>query len=216
MARVANRGLTEAEAKRFYDRHGSKLEWSDAFEERAKRLAFSWVEPRPGDRVLELGVGCGHFQPYALERVGPAGLVAGFDLSETMLRLTKDRAPAACLVRASAAHLPFRAESFDWAFSSYVLDLLPTQVIEAALRGLHEALRPGGSLVLCSLTEGHSALERTFMALWKRIHRLAPERLGGCRPLRLAPLVQAAGFEVVRREHVGQLGMPSEVLLARR
>ena len=54
------------------------------------------------------------------------------------------------------------------------------------------------------------------MGLWKRIHRFAPARVGGCRPLSLEPLVKAAGLEVVQRPHVGQLGMPSEVLQARR
>ena len=99
-------GLSEAEAKRFYDRHGARLELSDAFESRAKELAFSWLAAEPGQRVLELGVGCGHFQAHASERVGPEGLSVGIDLSETMLGLTRDKAPRAGLLRASAARLP--------------------------------------------------------------------------------------------------------------
>ena len=109
--------ISEREAQRFYDRHGQRLEFSDAFEGRAKALAWSWCALEPGHRVLELGV-------------------------------------------------------------------------------------------------GEAWLERLFMGLWSRIHALAPAQVGGCRPLELSPFLAAAGFHVVRRQHVGQLGTPSEVLLA--
>ena len=53
------------------------------------------------------------------------------------------------------------------------------------------------------------------MSLWQGIHRvLGPAAVGGCRPLELGGLLEAAGFQVLRSEHVGQLGTPSSVVLA--
>lgn len=212
----AGRGLSEREAQRFYDRYGRKLEWSDAFESRAKRRAWDLLALSAGEAVLEIGPGCGHFLAHACERVGERGRVVGVERSPTMLGLCRARAPRAHLLRASAARMPLAPDCFDAAFASYVLDLMPEETQDAVLAEFARVLRPGGRVVLCSLSEGRSALQKTLMATWKAIHRLDPVRVGGCRPLALAPRVRAAGFEIVVAEDVAQLGIPSEVLLARR
>ncbi|MDC3378687.1 class I SAM-dependent methyltransferase [Planctomycetota bacterium] len=207
--------LTPREAKRFYDRYGTKLDWSDPFEGRAKAVAHSWVGLQPGDRVLELGIGCGHFQAHAAQRVGATGASVGVELSTTMLELTRAKAPAAHLVHGNMLSLPLASGSFDWGFSSYVLDLLPLHAIAPALREARRVLKAGAPLVLCSLTEGQTRAERLIIAMWKGIHALGPAHVGGCRPVCLQPLLREAGFEIERSEHVGQLGVPSEVILAR-
>jgi len=217
---VIEETVSEREAQRFYDRYGKKLEFSDAFEGRAKAVAWDWCELKPGQSVLEVGVGTGRFQAYAHAQVGGGGpgqegLCVGLDLSRTMLELGQQRAPGADQVQGSVCALPLADASFDWVFSSYTFDLLPLRAIRAALPEVRRVLKPEGRVVLCGLTEGQASLERVFMFLWKGIHSLAPAQVGGCRPLELTPLLEDAGFEVLRREHVGQLGTPSEVLLAR-
>jgi len=213
---VIEETLTREEARRFYDDYGRKLEWSDPFEGKAKARAAELLALGPGERVLELGVGTGRFQAHACERAGPEGLVVGLDLSATMLGLSREAAAGARLVRADASRLPFPPATFDAVFSAYTLDLLPRPLIEATLAEVRRVLRPDGRAVLCSLTEGRSAVQRGLMALWKGIHqRLGAARVGGCRPLELAPFVAAAGLEVPAREHVAQLGIPSEVVVAR-
>ena len=57
-----------------------------------------------------------------------------------MLALTRARTPTARVVRASVARLPLADASFPWAFSSYVLDLLPPEVIPLALAEVRLAL----------------------------------------------------------------------------
>jgi ubiquinone/menaquinone biosynthesis C-methylase UbiE len=211
------RGLDEGQARRFYDKLGKRLSWGEPFEGRAKALAFSWVEAQPGQRVLEVGVGTGDFFASLAERgVLDEVLGVGLDVSSTMLRLTDERAPGARLVRGSACAPPFAPGSFDWIYLGYTLDLFPLERVVPTLRALRELLAPEGHALICSLTEGRTVLERLSMGTWKLIHRaLGPAAVGGCRPLVLSPLLEEAGFEVLRRQHVGQLGTPSEVLLAR-
>lgn len=206
--------LSQREAQRFYDAYGRKLEWGDPFEARAKARALGLAAVEAGERVLELGVGTGRFQAAAL--AWGAGLVVGLDVSSTMLGLAREAAPRAHPLRGTATALPFADGSFDLVFSTYTFDLLALRDVELALREARRVLRPGGRLAACSLTEGRTLAQRALIGAWKGIHRwLGAARVGGCRPLELSELVRAAGFRVEADEHVAQLGIPSEVVLAR-
>ena len=106
--------------------------------------------------------------------------------------------------------------SFDRLLCTYVLDLLGTAVLPQVLAEFHRVLQPGGKLVLVSLTEGTDVPSKLIIGLWKAAYKVHPLTCGGCRPLRLQTLVQQAGFSILQREVIVQLGMPSEVVLAER
>jgi ubiquinone/menaquinone biosynthesis C-methylase UbiE len=120
------------------------------------------------------------------------------------------------VVRADALALPYPNGSFDSVLSSYLLDLLPIEAMAGALGEFHRILRPTGRIVLVNLTkatiDGPSWYERCYRAL-PSVGRAYV--LGGCRPVRMAHLVSAAGFVDARRTVVPQL-LPSEILIARK
>ena len=74
--------------------------------------------------------------------------------------------------------------------------------------------KPTGRVALVSLTEDRPWPSRAVMGLWKIACRVRPILCGGCRPVRLAGLVFAAGFRQVSREVVPQMGVPSEIIVA--
>ena len=98
--------------------------------------------------------------------------------------------------------------------ASYVLDLLPAGDLPAALAGFRRVLRPGGRMVIVSLTEGVTAPSRLIVALWKAVYSVSPLACGGCRPLQLSEMVCQAGFDNIEREVIVQLGVPSEIVIA--
>ena len=170
---------------------------------------------RPGERVLDVGCGVGNVRAKLREQAGPEGMAVGIDFAPRMLAATRRRVPGAGLARADARQLPFAAGTFDLVWSSYMLDLLPTADLTPVLCEFMRVLRPGGRVTLVPFTKPGEKLtwwERAYLRtpVW-----LVPYVFGSCRPVRLRPFVEEAGFEAIESEEVAR-GMRSEVLTARR
>jgi len=200
-------------AQRFYDRLGAGHDWAEFYEGRAKQVGLERLNLAPGQRLLNVGVGTGKAHAQLKTAVTPEGATFGLDLSAVMLKLAYSRTNTP-MCRADARRLPFAPASFDRLISTYVLDLLPARHLPALLAGFCRVLKPGGRMVLVSLTEGVDMPSRALVALWKAVYAVSPIACGGCRPVQLAPLVQQAGFNQVQREVIVQLGIASEVVVA--
>jgi SAM-dependent methyltransferase len=102
-----------------------------------------------GERVLDVGCGCGDSTLEIARRVGAAG-VMGIDLSAPMLALARERAVAAGLPdvrfeQADAQVHAFAPASVDVVYSRFGVMFFADPV--AAFANLRRALRPGGRLV---------------------------------------------------------------------
>jgi ubiquinone/menaquinone biosynthesis C-methylase UbiE len=77
----------------------------------------SRLELKPGQGVLEVGVGTGSNLPLMAECVGPGGTLLGLDISVGMLRQCEKKVRRhrlnANLTEGEAAHLPFVDDAFD-------------------------------------------------------------------------------------------------------
>ncbi len=110
--------------------------------------------PRKGERVLDLGCGCGLDCFVAALHVGSEGHAAGVDLSDAMLARPMERADAwppdnVSFHLGDLEHLPFGDGSFDAVSSNGALNLVPDK--PAAFREIHRVLVPGGALVVADL-----------------------------------------------------------------
>jgi ubiquinone/menaquinone biosynthesis C-methylase UbiE len=163
--------------------------------------------------VLNVGLGTGKEHLLIQGAVAPGGLACGLDYSPRMLAIAQKRTGApVCL--ADGGRLPFTSQTFDRLYCAYVLDLIPSAEIPYWLAGFRRALKPGGQIVLLSLTEGVDQISRAFIRLWKLAYEASPIACGGCRPLQLADLARQAGFTPQERQVIVQFGVPSEVLVA--
>jgi len=102
---------------------------------------------RPGDRVLEVGVGTGiNAALYPRECA-----VTGVDLSSSMLDKARDRIARkgvrnVRVMEMDAANLKFADDSFDFVYAPYVISVVPDPVSVA--REMRRVCRPGGRIVI--------------------------------------------------------------------
>jgi SAM-dependent methyltransferase len=100
----------------------------------------------PGERVLDVGCGCGQTSLQLARRVGPSGAVLGIDVAAVMLERARARAaglPNLRFVNADAQTHRF-GERFDLVFSRFGVMFFADP--PAAFANLRRALLPGGRL----------------------------------------------------------------------
>jgi SAM-dependent methyltransferase len=111
--------------------------------------AMAVLAPHAGERLLDVGCGCGQTTLSLATSVSPGGEVVGLDISRPMLAVARQRAEAAAsgvrFIEADAQTWPFEPGSFDGLFSRFGLMFFADP--KAAFRNLLGALTPGGRLV---------------------------------------------------------------------
>ncbi|HEY2428755.1 MAG TPA: methyltransferase domain-containing protein [Acidimicrobiales bacterium] len=110
-----------------------------AFVPELGRVVVDLLDPRPGERILDLGCGDGALTAAIVAR---GATVVGVDSSDAMVAAARARGIDARL--ADGAALPFTAE-FDAVFSNAALHWMPDADRVAA--SVAAALRPGGRFV---------------------------------------------------------------------
>lgn len=153
-----------------------------------------------GGRVIEVGIGCGIFTRY-LAATGAS--VTAVDINPAFVEGVRD-VPGVTAVLADATS-PLGLGQHDLALCSEVLEHVPPSHSLAMLRSLHDALRPGGVLVLTTpqryaMVELMARLLRfpPVLAIARRLYGTADE-LGHINLLTAGQLrrqILSAGFSI--------------------
>ena len=215
-----NRYLSPAEAKRFYDRLGSRQDWQGFFENPPINEMIAHTVFDSPHSVFEFGCGTGSLAARLLRHHLPADArYVGLDISSTMVSLTRERLkPWAERARVyqsdGSSRIPEPDRSFDRFISTYVFDLLAPDFIDQLLSEAHRLLVPGGKLCLVSMTFGATPLSRVVCLGWLRVWRFRPGIVGGCHPIMLSDYLRSDWWNADHETVVTSWGITSEVLVA--
>jgi ubiquinone/menaquinone biosynthesis C-methylase UbiE len=167
------------------------------------------ADAQPGQRILDIGCGCGAIAIQLARKVGPSGHVLGIDISVPMLerarQLTSRELPAD-YVLADATVYPFDPESFDLLVSRFGVMFFADPVL--SFRNLRKSLRPEGRLVFACWREPreNSWMMTPLMAVYKHVPKLpqlGPEDPGPfafADEARVKRILTEAGFADVAME----------------
>jgi SAM-dependent methyltransferase len=152
------------------------------------------VEPRAGDRILDLGSAGGAMTHY-LSTFGAD--VVGVDAERGAVEVASRLFPRLRFEVADATALPFEPASFDKAVAADLVEHMEDQALDAMLRELHRVLLPGGSVSIYTPNARHPIevlKERDLVLARNETHiglRDAPA---------LVEALESAGFAVDRDE----------------
>ena len=127
-----------------------------------RKDAVRIANDRPGQRILEVGVGTG----LSLLSYNRNNRLVGIDISAPMLRRAQDRVAehkltnVEALAVMDAKHLAVPDNSFDVVVAQYVITAVPDP--EATLDEFVRVLKPGGEIVLVNNLGAESGFRRAF------------------------------------------------------
>lgn len=168
--------------------------------DRARIHALARLDIKPGDRILEVGVGTGLSLPLYPRHCQ----IVGIDLTGPMLdkgreRVRKHGLGHVELQRMDASRMQFPDASFDAVFAAYVITAVPQP--KQVLAEMARVCRPGGRIVLLNhFSNGNpliSKVERTIAPLCSRI--------GFRSDLSMEELFEGTDLVVTRKEKVPPL-----------
>lgn len=208
---------TKEETKAFYNRIARVYDLlAERTEQPIRDMSFEKLIPKPGERILEIGVGTGHNLARIAKAVGLGGRAFGIDLAENMVvaaRKTLEKAGCDDLVDlrcGDAEQLPYEAESMDAVIMNFTLELFDTPGIRRVLDEVHRVLRYEGRIVVAGISKEGKQDFTVHAFEWT--HRHFPNLLD-CRPIYISRALGDAGFLVVDVA-IEHKWVPIEIVLA--
>ncbi len=171
------------------------------------QAAIAALKPDAGERILDIGCGCGHSSVELAARVGPSGSVMGLDVSRPMLEVARARPAAAgsgALEFLEADAQTADLSGFDAIYSRFGVMFFNNP--PAAFANMRKALKLGGRMAfVCWRPYGENPWMKAPMEAAEPYlppqpprDPVAPGPFAFADPERVRGILEGAGFTDVR------------------
>ena len=170
-----------------------------------------------GRRVLEVATGSGELYRQLLS-ANSTGITVGADLSPSMAAAIKQSLNGHsnghrgryALQACDARELPYPDACFDLLVSCYLFELLADADMSTAAAELRRVIRPGGKLLLTSVSQSRPGFNFLYRAGGIAIPTFLGRQVANAMPR----VLTAAGFRLTHRETLRQSGYPTDIMVA--
>ena len=165
-----------------------------------------------GERIVDIGCGCGATSFALAQRVGPGGHVLGIDISAPMLAQARKVQPAGLpvdFVLADATVYPFEPASFDLLFSRFGVMFFADPALSFA--NMRRAMRPSGRVSFACWREPRENpwMMTPLQAVYQHVPKMPPVGPEDPGPFafaseaRVGRILSEAGFSGIQMEPQG-------------
>jgi SAM-dependent methyltransferase len=173
------------------------------------QLLIARANASPGERVLDVGCGCGSTSIALAQKVAPSGFVLGVDISAPILAHARQLAPRGLPVDfalADATVYPFDPQSFDLLVSRFGVMFFAEPAKSFAHMRL--ALRPDGRVTFACWREPRANpwMMAPLQAVYRHVPKLPPQEpddpgpFGFASEERVTRILRDAGYRDVAME----------------
>lgn len=192
----------------------------EKFEKKARERGLELLDPREGERILEIGFGTGCALVDIARSVGEEGMVYGIDVSKEMVELAEGRVKEEGLssrveiLEGDARCLSYEDSKFDAVYMGETLELFDTPDIPKVLNETERVLKEAGRLGIVSMCrKGYEG--SSFVRIYEWFHQRFPKYLN-CRPIYVEDELKATGYEIKRIDEIMSVGIcPMKIVIAR-
>lgn len=197
-------------ARKKFDRVAPYYFWiMGALEVKPNKRALTMANIKEGEHVLDIGIGTGWVLERLVPLVGTTHVTYGIDYSVGMKKVAlrnlakKKYDTAVQITTACVQNMPYKENYFDVVFASFIIDLLPAEEIPTALNEIKRVLKPGGRLIVVSMTKQGSGIYRFARKVYEWMYYKWPTICGyrtSCRPIYIENDILRTGLSITNYE----------------
>ncbi len=196
-------GMDPGEIKKIYSRYSHIYDhiFKRWFYPRQRHVIQN-LDLRPGQRILDVGVGTGFSLPLYPAHVQVVGVdLSGQMLREAQKRVRKERLSHVTLMEMDACRLAFPDDAFNVVIAAFVISVVPDPI--RMMAEVKRVSKPDGQIVIIN----HFQSENPLMARLEKWVSPLCTKIGWHSDLALDYLVQHANLEIVRKYSLNRIDL---------
>jgi len=136
------------------------------------RKAIETLDPKKGEKILDLCLGTGRAASWMAQAVGEKGEVIGMDISKNMVEVARKRYGGlenVVFIQKDVTESWVYQNYFDGIFTSFALHELPESERSGALEQSYLALKERGRLVIAEFNPQISGMRKTLLLVFFKL-----------------------------------------------
>lgn len=176
--------------------------WGKLFES-SRAEGIQHLDIRPGQRILEVGVGSGLTLPFYPDSCR----VVGIDISDRMLakaskRVDRKNYHHVALKQMDASRMDFEDDTFDAVFAAYVITVVPDP--KGVISEIKRVCKKNGKIVFLNHFESDN---KVLSMIEKAISPFCTKRMAFRTDYPLSKLLEEDGLNMIRKRHMPPLNL---------